>query len=303
VLVSRLHGTIITEPTAKGEGPQTLRIMNQPLANGRSFNWRKSLPFMGVHLVCLALIFTGVTTFDLILCAALYLIRMFGITGGYHRYFAHRSYKTSRVFQFVLAWLGCSALQKGPLWWAGHHRHHHLYSDTEEDVHSPVVRSLWWSHLGWILGPDYEKTDLVAIRDFVRFPELRWLNDKYWVPGILLGVLCFLLGGWSGLLCGFFLSTVLLYHGTFCINSLCHIFGTKRFATADQSRNNFWLALITLGEGWHNNHHHYQSSANQGFYWWEIDISYYVIRCLGFLGLVWDIRKPPQKVLDQATRS
>jgi stearoyl-CoA desaturase (delta-9 desaturase) len=271
---------------------------------------------MGLHLVCFAVLFTGITTFDLILCAALYVIRMFGITAGYHRYFAHRSYKTSRVFQFVLAWLGCSALQKGPLWWASHHREHHRYSDTENDVHSPVVRSLWWAHLGWIMVPEYEDTNWLSVRDLCRFRELVFLNQFHWIPGILLAVSCFLLGGWSGVLFGsaaafswmsgwscliaFFLSTVLLYHGTFTINSLCHVFGKKRFATTDESRNNFWLALLTLGEGWHNNHHHYQSSANQGFYWWEIDISYYAIRFLGWLGLVWDIRKPPQKVLEQA---
>lgn len=280
---------------------------------------------MALHLVCFAVLFTGITTFDLVLCAALYIIRMFGITGGYHRYFAHRSYKTSRPFQFVLAWLGCTALQKGPLWWASHHRDHHRYSDTEKDVHSPVTSGVWWAHLGWILAPDYDETDLKSIRDFARFPELRWLNDRYWIPGSILGFLCFLLGGmsgtlvgllgsapvvfafswnaaWSALVVGFFISTVLLYHGTFTINSLCHIFGSKRYATSDESRNNFWLALITLGEGWHNNHHHYQSSANQGFYWWEIDISYCVLKCLSFVGLVWDIRKPPEKVLHQGRR-
>jgi stearoyl-CoA desaturase (delta-9 desaturase) len=275
--------------------------MTQPFFPGRYTKWLKSLPFMGMHLACLAVIFTGITPLALMLCAGLYFIRMFGITAGYHRYFAHRAYKTSRAFQFVLAWLGCSALQKGPLWWASHHRQHHRHSDTEQDVHSPITRSIWWAHLGWILVPDYDQTDWVSIKDFVRFPELRWLNRHYWLPGSLLGVVCYLLSGWSGLFCGFFLSTVLLYHGTFTINSLCHVFGKKRFATADESRNNFWLALLTMGEGWHNNHHHYQSSANQGFYWWEIDLSFYVIQFLGLLGLVWDIRKPPRRVLEEGS--
>lgn len=260
-------------------------------------NWLRSVPFISVHLVCLAAFATGVHAFDVLLCVALYVIRMFGITAGYHRYFSHRSYKTSRPFQFVLAWLGCCALQKGPLWWAAHHRHHHRYSDTENDPHSPRMNSVWWSHIGWVLSPAYSETHWKTIRDWLRFPELRWLNNLHWVPGILLGVLCYLLGGWSGLVIGFFVSTVLLYHGTFTVNSLCHIFGKRRYATTDDSRNNWFVALITLGEGWHNNHHYYQSSANQGFFWWELDVSYYVIRVLGWFGIVWDIRKPSPKAL------
>jgi stearoyl-CoA desaturase (delta-9 desaturase) len=233
----------------------------------------------------------------LVLCGVLYFIRMFGITGGYHRYFAHRAYKTSRAFQFVLACLGCSALQKGPLWWAAHHRDHHRYSDTPDDPHSPHSNSLWWSHVGWILAPAYDDARLDTVHDLSRYPEIRWLDRNHWVPGIVLGILCFLIGGWSGLVVGFFISTVLLYHAVFAVNSLCHLFGNRRYATTDQSRNNWWVALLTLGEGWHNNHHHYQSSANQGFFWWEVDISYYILRLLGLVGLVWDIRTPPANKL------
>jgi stearoyl-CoA desaturase (delta-9 desaturase) len=253
---------------------------------------------------CLAILLTGTNALALALCGICYLARMFGITAGYHRYFAHRSYKTSRAFQFVLACLGCSALQKGPLWWVGHHRHHHLHSDTPRDLHSPLTTSFWWSHLGWILAPDYNETNWAAVRDWSRYPELRWLNRYHWTPAILLGAPCFLIGGWSGLVWGVAISTVLSYHATFAINSLSHLIGRRRYATADDSRNNLLLALITLGEGWHNNHHHYQSSANQGFYWWEIDVSYYLIRLLGYVGLVWDIRKPPRaSVLGQASAS
>jgi stearoyl-CoA desaturase (delta-9 desaturase) len=255
--------------------------------------WMRNVPFISFHLVCLSVFATGLTTLDVVLCGLLYFIRMFGITAGYHRYFAHRSYKTSRWFQFCLAWLGCSALQKGPLWWAGHHRHHHRYSDMEPDVHSPVIRNFWWAHVGWVLSARYEKTDWKAMRDFARFPELRLLNSWHWVPGILLGVLCFLIGGWSCVIVSFFISTVILYHCTFFINSLAHVFGSRRYSTTDDSRNSLLLALLTLGEGWHNNHHHYQSSANQGFFWWEIDFSYYIIKGLEKLGLVWDVRKPP----------
>jgi len=259
--------------------------------------WLVSVPFALVHLMCLAVFLTGIGTLDVVLCGLFYFVRMFGITGGYHRYFSHRAYKTSRWFQFVLAWLGCSALQKGPLWWAGHHRGHHLYSDTEKDPHSPITGTIWHSHVGWIVAQKHEATDYKAIKDFAKFPELQWLNNWHWVPGIVLGTACFLIGGWSGLIVGFFISTVLLYHGTFCVNSLCHLFGKRRYETTDKSRNNALVALITLGEGWHNNHHHYQSSANQGFFWWEVDISYYILKVFEKCGLVWDLRKPPQNKL------
>ena len=263
--------------------------------------WLKNLPFISLHLGCLAVFFITPDLLALGMCAVLYLVRMFGITAGYHRYFSHRSYKTSRLFQFVLACLGCSALQKGPLWWAAHHRHHHRHSDSAEDPHSPRARSFWWSHLGWILAGDYDETNWPAVRDWTRYPELRWLNRNHWIPGIVLAGLCWLIGGWSGLVWGFLLSTILSFHATFAVNSFCHIWGWRRYATSDASRNNWWVALMTLGEGWHNNHHHFQSSANQGFFWWEIDVTYYLIKLLGFTRLVWDIRKPtPQQLLGRS---
>jgi stearoyl-CoA desaturase (delta-9 desaturase) len=227
------------------------------------------------------------------LCAATYLVRMFGVTAGYHRYFSHRAFRTSRWFQFALAWLGCSALQKGPLWWAAHHRQHHRHADTGADPHSPYVPSLWWAHVGWVLSAGYDETRWEAVRDWNGFPELRWLNRYHWLPGLALAVFCLLVGGWSGLVWGFAVSTVLVYHATFTVNSLCHRFGGRRYATGDGSRNNALVAVLTLGEGWHNNHHHYQSSANQGFFWWELDVSYYVIRLLSRAGLVWDVRVAP----------
>jgi len=259
--------------------------------------WIRSLPFIGMHVACLGALWTGVSWSAFALCVALYAIRMFGITGGYHRYFSHRSYRTSRWFQFVLAWIGCSAVQKGPLWWAGHHRHHHKHSDEDPDLHSPMLRGFWWSHVGWFLSSRYDDTDFDAIKDFTKYPEIRWLNAYHVVPGVVLAVACTVAMGWQGLVWGFFVSTVLLYHGTFVINSLCHMLGTVRYETHDESRNSLLLALITLGEGWHNNHHHYQSSTRQGFFWWEIDISYYVLRVLSWIGLVWDLRSPPQNVV------
>jgi stearoyl-CoA desaturase (delta-9 desaturase) len=200
-----------------------------------------------MHLACLGAFFTGVSLRDLALCGACYLVRMFGITAGYHRYFSHRAYKTSRAFQFVLAWLGCSAAQKGPLWWAAHHRRHHRYSDTKEDLHSPHTTNFWWSHVGWILSERYMATDWQSVHDLSRYPELRWLNRNHWVPSIMLAGLCLLIGGWSGLVWGFFISTVLLYHAVFAVNSLCHIFGRRRYPTNDDSRNNLLVALFTLG--------------------------------------------------------
>jgi stearoyl-CoA desaturase (delta-9 desaturase) len=289
----RFINTGISSPVKRPTG----ELWQHPQKKSKLPNWVKCVPFVGLHLACLAVLFTGADITAIVLCFLTYFWRMFGITGGYHRYFAHRSYKTSRVMQFVIAWLGCSSLQKGPLWWASHHRQHHRFSDTPDDPHSPHVTSFWWSHVGWILSADHVDTPLHVIRDWAKFPELRWLDRWHWVPGIALAVLCWLIGGWSGLVCGFVISTVLVYHATFAINSLTHLVGKRRYATSDDSRNNWLLAIITLGEGWHNNHHHYQSSANQGFFWWEVDISYCVIRTLGFFRLVWDIRRPGAKVL------
>jgi stearoyl-CoA desaturase (delta-9 desaturase) len=276
--------------------------MSTPRAKGMPI-WAKSLPFIALHLACLAVLFTGAPLAAVGLGAFTYFIRMFGITGVYHRYFAHRAYRTSRPFQFILACLGCSSLQKGPLWWAGHHREHHRHSDTDLDPHSPHATSFWWSHVGWILSDEHENTPTESIKDWAQYPELRWLDRNHWVPGVVLAVLCYFFGVWTGvggaacLVWGFVISTVVLYHAVFTVNSLCHLFGSRRYDTRDDSRNNLFVALITLGEGWHNNHHHYQSSANQGFFWWEIDISYYILRLFGVLGLVWDIRKPGEKAL------
>jgi len=265
--------------------------------------WAKSVPFILLHLGCLGVLFTGAPIAALLLGAFTYFIRMFGITAVYHRYFAHRAYKTSRPVQFLLACLGCSALQKGPLWWAAHHRQHHRHSDTEDDPHSPHATSFWWSHVGWILSADFAETPHNVIKDWSRYPELRWLDRNHWAPGVLLGLGCFLFGLWTGVgawpcfVWGFIVSTVVLYHAVFTVNSLCHLFGKRRYNTRDDSRNNLFVAIITLGEGWHNNHHHYQSSANQGFYWWEIDVSYYILWIFSCFGLVWDLRKPGEKAL------
>jgi stearoyl-CoA desaturase (delta-9 desaturase) len=232
------------------------------------------------------------------LAVVLYYVRMFGISGGYHRYFSHRAYRTSRPFQFALAVLGATAAQKGPLWWASHHRLHHKYSDRPEDPHSAYQRGLFWSHVGWILVKRYVPTGWDRVKDLQRYPELVWLNRFYLVPPVLLAVALALIGGAHALLWGFFVSTVLLWHGTFTVNSLTHKFGRKRYQTGDESRNSLLIALITMGEGWHNNHHYYQRSERQGFYWWEIDGSHYVLKVLSWLRLVWDLQEPSRRVRD-----
>lgn len=260
-------------------------------AADEKINWVASLPFFLAHFIPLLALFTGVTAKALVIAGVFYAVRMFAITAGYHRYFAHRSFKAGRAVQFVMGFLGTSAAQKGPLWWAGHHRAHHRYADTERDIHSPQ-RGFWWSHVGWILCDKYKQTDLGAVRDLAVYPELRFLDRFNVIGPVTFGVLAFAIGGWSGLIIGFFASTVVLWHATFTINSLSHTLGSRRYATTDTSRNNPVLALITFGEGWHNNHHHYQASARQGFFWWEYDLSWYALRVLRGLRAVRDLREP-----------
>lgn len=263
------------------------------------------------HLLPLLLIWTGATLFDWIVCFSLYFIRMFFVTAAYHRYFSHRTFRTSRIFQFFLAFMAETSVQRGVLWWAAHHRSHHKHSDTPQDPHSAKIYGFWYSHIGWIMSRDFDETNFKVIGDFAKFPEIRWIDKNHFLPPITLGLMVFLLGGlvngggtldglftegWSTLVAGFFLSTVLLFHGTFSINSLMHKIGRQRYKTGDESRNSLWLALVTLGEGWHNNHHYYQSTVRQGFFWWEIDITFYVLKVMSWLGLVWELKGVPHKV-------
>lgn len=280
------------------------RVLNKP-------KLKKEISFTLVHLIPLGALFTGATLFDWVVCVFLYVFRMFWITGGYHRYFAHRSYKTSRWFQFIIAFMAQTSAQKGALWWAGHHRVHHRTSDTYDDPHSMKHYGFWYSHVGWIIGPDYKQTDYKVIGDYAKYPELVWLNKYYLVPPVILALVVMALGGivnggsiammftaagFSTLFIGFFLSTVILYHGTFSINSIMHKFGKQRYETGDESKNSLWLALITLGEGWHNNHHYYETAARQGFFWWEIDITFYTLKVFAFFGLIWDLKGVPAHI-------
>ncbi|MBA3439984.1 MAG: acyl-CoA desaturase [Pyrinomonadaceae bacterium] len=280
--------------------------------NSEKIDFFSCAQFSLIHVACLLVIWTGVSTVAVVTCLALYFVRMFAITAGFHRLFAHRTYRTGRVFQFLLAFVGTTSYQKGPLWWAAHHRHHHIHTDTERDLHSPLTHGFWQSHVGWFLSRDSLATDQKLIPNLIKYRELRLLDRFYPLPPIILAVSMFVLGstlehyaptlGTSGLqmlVWGFFISTVLLYHGVFTVNSLAHIFGRRRFETEDDSRNNFLVALITLGEGWHNNHHYYPSSERQGFYWWEIDISHYILKVLSWLGIVWGLQSPPARVYDR----
>ena len=265
--------------------------------------WRENLPFWSVHVVALVgAIWVGWSWQAAAWLAGGYLVRMFAITAGYHRYFSHRTYKTSRAFQLVLALLGMTAAQQGPLWWAAHHRRHHKYSDQPEDIHSPRQRGFVWSHMQWILAKRHQATDYANIRDFAKYRELRFMNDHDLAFVVGTAVVTFLVGGATGLFWGFFVSIVACWHITFCINSLAHVLGRRRYATSDDSRNNAVLAVLTLGEGWHNNHHHYQRSARQGFYWWELDVSYYVLKLLEAVHVVRDVKGVPRHVRDASER-
>ena len=280
----------------------------QGQTHAKRIDWLRTLPFVAMHLACLAVIWVGWSPVAVAVAALLYLLRMFAITGFYHRYFSHRSFKTSRTVQFVFALIGAASAQRGPAWWAAHHRHHHATTEREDDPHSPVHHGLLWSHTGWFLSREHFPVQTARVRDWQAYPELRFLDRYDIVAPAALALVLYLFGvaleawvpqlGTSGgqmLVWGFFISTVVLYHGTFTINSLAHRWGTRRYDTPDNSRNNLLLALLTLGEGWHNNHHHYPASVRQGFYWWEIDITYYLLRGMSAMGLIWDLKPVPVK--------
>ncbi|MDZ7733636.1 MAG: acyl-CoA desaturase [Acidimicrobiia bacterium] len=296
------HMTKTSTPAAPGatgggttEGASTVPGLMRRSDDER-VHWVASIPFFLVHLSPLLLLLTGVSREAVLLLLATFWGRMFFITGGYHRYFSHRSYRLARVPQFLMAFGGTTAAQKGPLWWAAHHRHHHRNADTEDDVHSPQ-KGFWWSHVGWILCDRNAATRTERVPDLARYPELRFLDRFDWIGPWVLGVACFLLAGWQGLVLGFFVSTVLLWHATFLINSLAHVVGRRRYVTTDTSRNSLALAVLTLGEGWHNNHHYVARSARNGFFWWEWDPTYYVLRALGWVGIVRDLNTPTEAQL------
>lgn len=288
----------------------------EPGKDPHAFNWVRCVPFIAMHLACLMVFFTGTSAFALLFCLGFFWLRMFAITAFYHRYFSHRSFKTNRAWQFVFAVLGNMSAQRGPLWWAAHHRHHHQHSDQEQDLHSPIQRGFWWSHIGWFTCDASFNTARDRIGDFYRYPELRFINRFDMLVPAVTGLSIFLLGqalahfapglgvnGYQLFAWGFIVSTVLLFHSTVTINSLAHCWGSRRFNTKDNSRNNWLLALLTLGEGWHNNHHRYPRSAKQGFFWWEIDITYYILKIMSWLGIIHSLSPVPEKIYRECRNS
>lgn len=282
------------------------QFRDDPDADPGAIDWRRAIPFALIHLGCLGVIWTGVSGAAVTFALITYFARMFVITAFYHRYFAHGSYRASRGAQFVFALLGCTTGQRGPLWWAAHHRLHHHRSDSPDDPHSPHHKGFWFAHTLWFLTRENFSYPKQYVKDWHRYPELVWLERFDWVPFVLFAVGCYAVGGWFDgggmqfLVWGFFISTTVLYHATYTINSLAHQFGTRRYDTKDNSRNNVWLALLTLGEGWHNNHHRYPAAARQGFFWWEIDVSYWLLRVMSALSLIRDLRPVPASVLKPA---
>ncbi len=315
------------EPIHENRGPfsTTLRVIGQwldsdfrrteapdPASLPDQVNWERTLPFIFLHFGCLAVFWVGFSWVAAGAAIFLYLVRMFAITGFYHRYFSHRTYKTSRVVQFLFALLGNSSMQRGPLWWAATHRHHHKHSDEEVDSHSPVHHGFAWSHIGWLTSMKNFPTDYQSIPDLRKFPELVFINRFDQIVPLVYGLIMLGIGVlletfapglnvtigqffvWT-----FFISTTVLLHGTLFINSLAHVWGKRRYETSDDSRNSFLLSVITLGEGWHNNHHRYPHSVRQGFRSWEIDFTYYGLKALSWLGLIWDLKPVPERIKEE----
>ncbi len=273
-------------------------ILVSPLRPFTTMEHVSNVLFVGMHLSALLVVVTPLSWNVAAIAIGGYGLRMWAVTAGYHRYFAHRTYRTSRAFQLVLAVLGATAMQNGPIWWASVHRRHHKHADGPDDPHSPGKHGFWYSHVGWVFDRTVpQPRDESNVRDLTRYPELVWVDRHDWLPLTAYAVACFALGGGPGLVWGFVVSTLAVFHATMLINSLAHVCGSRRYATADRSRNNALLAVVTLGEGWHNNHHHFMSSARQGFFWWELDITYYVLRWLARIGMIWAVREPPATVI------
>ncbi|MDR3492639.1 MAG: acyl-CoA desaturase [Gammaproteobacteria bacterium] len=273
-------------------------------------DWIRALPFILLNLSCLLVFFVGYSAVAVITALVLWVVRVFFIGAFYHRYFSHRTYKANRFWQFIFAIMGASAAQRGALWWATHHRHHHVASDQPEDAHSPVQHGFLWSHVGWFLSEKNYYYNPERVADLTKFPELVFLDKFDGLVPMLLALCLYIAGsllhhfmpslgtsGFQMLVWGFSISTIVLFNTTVTINSISHIYGKRRFETKDNSHNSFLLALLTLGEGWHNNHHHYPSAARQGFMWWEVDITYYILKLMEKLHIISDVRNVPKAIL------
>jgi stearoyl-CoA desaturase (delta-9 desaturase) len=237
------------------------------------------------------------------LWAVSHFLRAIGLTLAFHRYFAHRAFQMNRAARFVWTFIGTAAMQKGPLWWAGHHVNHHRFADRDGDPHSPAISGFYYAHIGWFLNDvryDRVETGNAVVRDFGGAPEIVWLDRYYVVPPVILAAAMYLIGGFPWLVWGFCVPTVTLAHATFAINTINHLMGSRRFDTRDDSRNNVMTAIFAAGEGWHNNHHRFQRAARNGFFWWEFDPTWYVIRAMAAIGIAWDIQAVPERVYAEA---
>lgn len=279
------------------------RLVAMFTSGKRQVLWEQVIAYFLFHLSCLAVFWVGFSWFAFWVAILLYILRTFAITAFFHRYFAHRAFQTTRVWQFIFAVLGSSVGQRGPLLWAGHHRLHHQHVETADDIHSPTVHGFCWSHSGWFMSKEGTATPFDAVRDFAKYPELRWIDRYAWLNLIVVGVCLYTLGsilqhqipglhtnGWQLFVWGFSISTLCQHHATCAINSVGHLIGTRSYETRDNSRNNAVLALLTLGEGWHNNHHRFPSSAQQGISWWQLDITYEILKVMAWLGIIWNLK-------------
>ncbi len=295
-------------PDISAVGQNIIKPEAAHLGKDIQIQWARIIPFIMLHLACLSVFWVGASWFAIMFMLLFYVLRMFSITAFYHRYLSHKTFETSRLVQFIFVLIGTMSAQRGPLWWAAHHRFHHRYTDTQQDPHSST-HGFWYSHIVWFLNAKNFPLRKEVIKDWLKYPELVWL-DRFSLPVVIItAVVIYALGQWLAvaypslgtnglqlLVWGFVVSTVLLTHATLCINSLAHLYGKQDFNTNDNSRNNVWLSLITLGEGWHNNHHYYAGSVRQGFYWWQIDVSYYLLKVMSWMGLVWNLKPVPERI-------
>jgi stearoyl-CoA desaturase (Delta-9 desaturase) len=306
------------DPTAAGPGPDEI-LVPAPLIGKLATLAAIILPLLGLAAAIILAWGWGVTWVDLGLLVGFYLLTAVGITVGFHRLFVHRSFETITPIKVALAALGSMAVQGSLFQWAARHRQHHQHSDTAHDPHSPHrygrgflrrLRGFWHAHVGWAFGPDPQGLARY-VRDLRRSWALRlssalfplWVVLGLVVPAALGGLLT---GSWAGVLTGFIwgglVRLFLVHHVTWSVNSAGHLWGTRPYRSDDHSRNNLVLGVLALGEGWHNTHHAFPSSARHGLRWWQVDVSYYLIRLLALTGLAWNVKLPSPDAEARARR-
>ncbi len=268
------------------------------------------IPFLGAVLATGLIWGSGVGAEELWLLVNMYVLTFIGITVGFHRHFAHGAFKTNTAMRIILAIFGSMAAQGPIIHWVSNHRRHHQYSDLPGDPHSPHfhkgVRGLYHAHIGWMLNSEVTNAAVFA-KDLLRDSAIAKVNQLYltWVimglaiPSVLGGVVTGTwMGAWQGLLWGGLIRIFLAHHATWSINSITHLYGNRSFNTQEQSKNNFWLAIPTFGEAWHNNHHAFPFSGKFGLKWWQIDLGYWIIRVLEFAALVWEVKVPTAEMIE-----